>query len=134
MMNNLLPAMIIGVLVITAVIVLALVFVKTQKRGMSASSKAKVMNAWKHAMGIPDPVRKVIEADKVLDLALNELGFKGTVADKLKKAGPRFSDVNGVWRVHKLRNTLAHETGAHLSDGEAANAMRTFEKAINDLM
>ena len=74
------------------------------------------------------------EADKVLDLALNELGFKGTVADKLKKAGPRFSDINAVWRVHKLRNTLAHETGARVSENEATNAMRVFEKAINDLM
>lgn len=125
-------ALIIG-LVIVAIAVMIVVFKMTRKRGMSAASQAKVRSAFKHAAGLADPVRRVMEGDKVLDLALTELGFTGTLGEKLKKAGPRFSDSNAVWRAHKLRNTLAHETGAHVSDGEAQSAMRAFERAINDL-
>jgi len=128
---NALP-IIIG-LVIVAIAVLFVVYKMTRKRGMSASSQAKVRAAFKHAAGLSDPVRRVMEGDKVLDLALNELGFTGTLGEKLKKAGPRFSDSNAVWRAHKLRNTLAHETGAHVSDAEAQSAMRAFERALNDL-
>ena len=47
----------------------------------------------------------VIEADKLLDKALMEIGVPGkTMGDRLKRSGGRFTDVNAVWRAHKLRN------------------------------
>lgn len=122
-----------GFVVVIAVVVLVLVIRKMKKRGMANASQVKVAAAWKHAVGIGDPIRRIMEADKVLDLALSELGFKGTLGEKLKKAGPRFSNINDVWRAHKLRNTLAHETGAQVSAQDAASAMRSFERGINDL-
>ncbi len=133
-MSNFLMWLIVGVIILTAVILFTVVVIKSRKRRMGASSKAKVSSAWKHAQSLNDPVRKILEADKVLDLALTELGFRGTLGEKLKKAGPRFSDINAVWRAHKLRNTLAHETGAHPNNAEVSAAMRTFERAINDLL
>lgn len=121
------------VLVLLTGAVIAGVIWKSRRRGMSAASKKKVQTAWQHALSLPDPVRFIMEADKVLDLALSELGFEGPLGEKLKSAGPLFSDINAVWRAHKLRNHLAHEPGAQISQKEAENALRVFENALHDL-
>jgi hypothetical protein len=131
-MNNIVLT-IIGIFVLFVIVLIVLVVKKMRGRKLSDASKQKVGNAWRHALSISDPVRRVMEADKVLDLALTELGYKGTLGEKLKKAGPRFSDVNAVWRAHKLRNTLAHETGAHANQNDVNAAIRTFERALADL-
>ena len=52
----------------------------------------------------------VIEADKLLDIAMKESGIKGdTMGERLKTAKASWSDQNGVWSAHKLRNQIVHE-------------------------
>lgn len=78
------------------------------------------------------PKQGIMDADKLLDYALERKGFVGTLGEKLKKAGPRFSDLNGVWQAHKLRNQVAHELGdIHLN--EARRALGFFKQGLNDL-
>lgn len=120
-------------LVITAVVVLILMKKMAGKRKLSGASLKKVQQAWAHVETLQDPVRKVMEADKVLDLALGELGYTGSVADKLKKAGPRIKNLQAVWNAHKLRNTLAHETGAHVDRADADRAVQSLRKSIESL-
>lgn len=120
-------------LVITAVVVLILMKKMAGKRKLSGASLKKVQQAWAHVETLQDPVRKVMEADKVLDLALGELGYTGSVADKLKKAGPRMKNLQAVWNAHKLRNTLAHETGAHVDRADADRAVQSLRKSIESL-
>lgn len=123
----------VGVLVLTAVVVLAVVVKSLRTRKLSGAAKARVEKAWAHVESLQDPVRKVLEADKVLDMALTEAGFSGSLGDKLKKAGSRFSNVNAVWNAHKLRNHLAHQSGAQVNVSEASAALATFRRAINEL-
>lgn len=124
----------IGIIIVFFLGALIWLVLRTMKgRKLTGASLAKVNAAWAHAQSLNDPVRKVMEGDKVLDLALTELGYTGSLGDKLKKAGPRFSDINGVWGAHKLRNELAHQTGAAANDSRANSAMRIFERALNDL-
>lgn len=76
----------------------------------------------------------IIEADKLLDKALVEMGIPGkTMGDRLKKAGTRFTHLNAVWRAHKLRNTLAHESDAEVSYKQAFNALAIYKQALKDL-
>lgn len=132
-MNNTL--IIAGILfVLVDVIIFVLVIKKARQRKVSATGKLRIDAAWKHVLSIEDPVRRVMEADKVLDIALTEAKYTGSLGEKLKVAGPRFSDINAVWRAHKLRNTLAHEAAATVNADEAAAAVRVFERAIRDLM
>lgn len=130
-MNNIL--MIFGFLITFAVIVIGVMVIQMNKRKFSGASKARIEKAWSHVLSLQDPVRRVIEADKVLDIALGEAGFQGTLGDKLKKAGPRLKNINAVWNAHKLRNQLAHESGAHVSDREASAALQSFRSAIDSL-
>jgi hypothetical protein len=74
------------------------------------------------------------EADKLLDHVMKQLGYPGEkMADRLKLAGPRFTDRNNVWRAHKLRNALAHEISFDLVPSQAKEALRDFEQGLKDL-
>ncbi|MBR2855429.1 hypothetical protein IKE99_00590 [Candidatus Saccharibacteria bacterium] len=76
----------------------------------------------------------IINCDKLLDKAMIEMGIPGkTMGDRLKRGGGRFSDINGVWRAHKLRNVIAHESDAEISYKQAQNAVVIYKQALRDL-
>ncbi len=76
----------------------------------------------------------VINADKLLDKAMHEMGIPGkTMGERLKKAGDKFTDLNAVWRAHKLRNALAHETNLEITYKQAYNALMIYKQALKDL-
>ncbi|MBQ3476133.1 hypothetical protein IJH26_01310 [Candidatus Saccharibacteria bacterium] len=76
----------------------------------------------------------MIEADKLLDKALVEMGIPGkTMGDRLKKAGGRFENINSVWRAHKLRNVIAHESDANVTYKQVYNALQIYKQALKDL-
>ena len=76
----------------------------------------------------------VINCDKLLDKAMIEMGVPGkTMGDRLKRCGGRFTNVNAVWRAHKLRNVIAHETDYEISYKQALNAVAIYKQALRDL-
>lgn len=76
----------------------------------------------------------VLNADKLVDLALRELNVKGeNMGDRLKNNSSRFSDINGLWSAHKLRNKIAHEPDVSVSYNDARYALASFKKALKDL-
>lgn len=76
----------------------------------------------------------VIEADKLLGHALNEMGVPGkTMGEHLKKVGDHFSKQNAVWSAHKLRNQIAHEPGFAVDYGQARRALAAFKQALQDI-
>lgn len=77
----------------------------------------------------------VVEADKLLDKALRELNISGkTMGERLKKCGQeKFSNLNSVWYVHKLRNQIAHESGFSLDYAQSKRALTIYRQALKDL-
>ena len=76
----------------------------------------------------------VIDADKLLDKAMNEMGLPGkTMGERLKKSGDKFSDINAVWKAHKLRNALAHEDDLEITYRQAQAALAIYKQALKDL-
>ncbi len=76
----------------------------------------------------------VIEADKLLDKALMEMGLPGkTMGERLKSAGNMFSQLNSVWYAHKLRNQIAHERNFSLDYNKSLHALKTYRQALKDL-
>lgn len=76
----------------------------------------------------------VMEADKLLDTALKESGVKGdTMGERLKTAQERWSDRNGVWNAHKLRNQIVHEANVQVSYDNARRALAGFKRALKDI-
>lgn len=120
-------------LAIVAVCVLCLVYWKLYSRRLQGRARRKVMEAWVRVEMMDDPVKKVIEADNVLNLALQECGYEGSLGERLKKAGPRIANLNDVWQAHKLRNRIAHEPGVKVTDQEAGGAVEAIRRAIDEL-
>ena len=76
----------------------------------------------------------VIDADKLLDKALNEMGLPGkTMGERMKRAGGYFSQANSVWYAHKIRNQIAHEHGFSVDYNQAKHALASFKQALKDL-
>lgn len=76
----------------------------------------------------------VIEADKLLDKAMHEMGLPGkTFAERLKKSSAHFSQVNAIWHAHKIRNQIAHEHGFSIEYLQAKHALASYKQGLKDL-
>ena len=76
----------------------------------------------------------VLNADKLLDQALKQRGFKGeTMGERMKSARDTWSDANGVWTAHKLRNRIAHETDVVVGYTNARRALASYKRALKDV-
>ncbi len=128
---------IISVLIIAGLIFVAILL--TGKRGYHFNKEAyqsrflSIENSLKKENPASFTV-SIIEAAKLLDKAMMEMGIPGkTMGDRLKRSGSRFSDINAVWRAHKLRNAIAHESGFEVGYKQASNALASFKQALKDL-
>lgn len=129
---------VLAALVIAMAIVLVLLFVNKKGKKYLDVERYRVK-----CLAIEQQLKKedissyqlsVLNADKLVDHALRELGFKGdTMGERLKSAVDKFSDRNGIWIAHKLRNTIAHETDVRVTYEEARYALISFRKALKDL-
>jgi hypothetical protein len=76
----------------------------------------------------------VVEADKLLDKALMEMGLPGkTMGERMKSAQNKFSSNNSVWYAHKIRNQIAHERNFKIDYNKAAHALKAYRQALKDL-
>jgi len=76
----------------------------------------------------------VLNADKLVDSAMRECGVGGeTMGERLKNNSSKFSDLNGLWTAHKLRNRIAHESDVTVNYDEARYALSCFKKALKDM-
>lgn len=76
----------------------------------------------------------LIEADKLLDKAMMEMGASGkTMGERLKHSSEKFTQLNSVWYVHKLRNKIAHERGFSVDYNQSRRALTTYRQALKDL-
>lgn len=74
----------------------------------------------------------VLDADKLLDLALQERGISGkTMAERMKQM--KWTNANQIWAAHKLRNRIAHEADVKLSYDNARRALIGFKQALKDI-
>jgi hypothetical protein len=76
----------------------------------------------------------ILEADKLLDHALVELGITGkTMGERLKKTSDMFTSINSIWHAHKLRNQIAHEHDFEINFDQAKRALGNFRQGLKDL-
>lgn len=121
------------IFIIIDIAIIWLVFRWWKKRGFTNLQKLKYKKHWQKILNYPQLSQAILEADKLLYIVLEAKGYEGTLGDKLKKSKGLFSDYNGIWFAHKLRNRLAHELNIYINDGDSQKAMKMFEKALKDL-
>ncbi len=76
----------------------------------------------------------VLDADKLLDQALRDRGLSGkTMAERMKQCQGKWTNGNGVWAAHKLRNRLAHETDVRIDYERARQALIAYKQGLKDM-
>ena len=76
----------------------------------------------------------ILEADKLLDQALRERGLSGkTMGERMKQCQGKWSNGNGVWAAHKLRNRIAHEADVTVDYTRTKQALVAYKQGLKDL-
>ena len=76
----------------------------------------------------------ILNADKLLDQALKDSGFKGeTMGERLKNAKARLKHRDAIWLAHKLRNRIAHESDVRVTNQDVKRSLAAFKSALKDL-
>lgn len=76
----------------------------------------------------------ILQADKLLDRALKELGYSGqTMGERMVSAARVFNKRNAIWAAHKLRNRIAHEDNVKISPKLTRQALTSFKRGLRDL-
>lgn len=125
--------------VVAIIILLGIVFgAGYLKRRPKLLNSAYFQQKWKETQGYCKDKSTwplaVINADKLLDEALKRRRFKGkTMGERLVAAQRDFSDNDGVWYAHKLRNRLVHEADVKLREGDVKRALIGIRQALKDL-
>jgi len=131
------------VFMIIAVLILAIVGViyLTISRSMTPSlNRIKYQKKWLEIENslardnIASYQMAIMNADKLLDMALRERKFKGeTMGERMKSAHTQWRNANHVWSAHKVRNQLAHEADFSVSREVALRCLSAFKQALKDL-
>lgn len=131
------------ILLFAAVIIIAtLLFavITLTKKGTNALDVDKYRSKWLSIEqslvrdSEPSYHMAILNADKLVDQALKERGFKGqTMGDRMKFAKETWSNRNAIWEAHKLRNQIAHEPDVRISYDQSRRALAGFKQALKDL-
>lgn len=121
------------VFVLVDVLIVAYVMVRRLRKKISAKTIEEIRSHWKGIIRVEDPRQAIIEADKLLDFALTKMGYRGNLGNKLKAAPRLFSNLNGLWAAHKIRNNIAHQINYQVDDMVYKKTMLAFKQAFKDL-
>lgn len=135
-MNTMVTVMFIVIVVIGLAL---LVVISLTRRGGHVLNQEQYRSQWlritQSMTDSPDSWQfAVLSADKLLDLAMKERGLPGeTMGERLKAATNKFSNINRIWDMHKLRNRIAHESDTKLSRRQTNEALKVFKRALREL-
>ena len=128
---------ILAILIVAAMVLLAMMATKKRQHKFDKEKyQTRFLSIENHLVKSSPAtfMKTVIDSDKLLDKAMMELGIPGkNMGERLKHSKDRFSDINAVWRAHKLRNALAHEDDLEITYKQAATALSIYKQALKDL-
>ena len=77
----------------------------------------------------------IIEADKLFDDLLQKMKYKGKdMGERLKQiTTEQLSNINAIWKCHKVRNLISHDVSYHLAFSEAQWVIQIYEDAFIEL-
>lgn len=109
-------------------------------RGSAAMPKEKIVSHWKKVEEKMDSDNSsdwkiaIIEADSTLDELIKSLGYVGeNMGDRMKRIKPgQFPYLDEAWRVHKVRNFLAHDPSYELRRDVAQRAIDIYKKIFKE--
>ena len=136
MSDNMIVLFLAGVLVVAIGLIIIIAKTRRLPKGLN---KEKYQADWLKIEGsISDDHNAqsmaILNADKLLDKALKEKGFKGeTMGERLGAASRSLSACDSVWAAHKLRNIIAHDPDVKLNPQLTRRVLEAFKVGLKDL-
>jgi len=108
---------------------------------VSTSTVDSIQRAWvgvNDALGSKNPSQlkqALITADKCVDNALRDVVKGETMGERLKNAKGKFEYpvYDSIWRAHKIRNSMVHETDFEPSYATLVSAITDMKKGLDAL-
>jgi len=76
---------------------------------------------------------KIIKYDKILNHILKDYWLKWGLWDQLKKKPAIIKDIQEIWRLHKIRNIIAHDLSG-MSEVKLEIDATKYKKELNKLL
>ena len=108
---------------------ISLVLKYSKKKKLSEKDKKELKILFKKIKNLPSDKEKIVDYDKLYHQILKRFWYEWTFWEILKKKPNEISNLNKVWTLHKLRNTLVHEFDSSLKDG-LSKRVKEYEKEI----
>jgi len=124
-----------GVIVVVAAVVVGFLFWRRRPRTLKMDH---FQDQWRALQQLLRDKTKwadaIVEADKLLDAALKKKKFKGhSMGERLVKAQRMFTDNDGVWFGHKLRNKIDADPTVKLKEAEVKQALVGIRQGLKDI-
>ena len=84
-----------------------------------------------------DPAHAIIESHKAFVAAIKSMipdSSNENAAEVIKKVVEQFKNADAIWKFHRLRNQVAHETTVKISYEESHQARQEFIRALKSLL
>lgn len=116
-------------------------YTEALKRQATPIQKDVFVLAWSGIMQRMSTTREaeykmaIIEADKLFDELLQKMGYKGKdMGERLQQITPeQLSNISAIWKSHKVRNFISHDTQYHLTFSEAQWVVKNYEDAFIEM-
>lgn len=124
-------------IIVAAVVILVLISLSA-KSTVKGIDGAHFKNEWNDCIeqfkDEKTRTMSVINADKLLDHALQCLGYQGdTMGERLVSAKGQLKNKDEVWSAHKIRNKLVHEPSYHPTEKIIKRSLNGYYRAFRDL-
>ncbi len=121
------------IFVVLDIAIVGYVLYRRYSKKLPAGTVQQIQGQWKQIIAQDDYRHAIMDADKLLDYALSQMGLKGSLGAKLKKSPQLFTSINDVWRAHKVRNNIAHQIDYQVDAKTYKQTMLYFKQAFKDL-
>jgi len=123
-----------GIVLVLAVAVLVL-WLRHRPRQLKTES---YQTKWKELQGLLRDKQQwamvIVDADNLLDVALKKRHIKGhSMGERLVKAQRLFTDNDGIWFGHKLRNKIDADPTVKLKEKDVKQALVGIRQGLKDV-
>jgi hypothetical protein len=107
-------------------------FFQTKKK-LSKQEQWEIQKLFRTIIHIKNSKEKIIESDKLYHKMLMLSGYTGTFWEILKQNPNIIQNINKIWELHKLRNTLSHEFD-EIEEKILSKKSKEYTKEIENLL
>lgn len=126
--------MIIGAIALLIVLAIGFIFWRRKRPVNAEHFQAQWKDLQQLCRNKEDWPQALVCADKLLDEALRKNRLKGkSMGERMVKAQRLFTDNDGVWFGHKLRNKVEADPTMKLKEEDVKSALIAFRQALKDL-